>query len=122
MAASLLRTYETFDTAAAARAALLAAGFDAASVRFTIMEDEAGPVEGNFLIGNGQTVHGGRPKGVLGGPEVPYEPNFAKPVSRGTHLLAIDIAGEAQRLRALSVLEPFGGLDVDAATSTERQP
>jgi hypothetical protein len=118
MPGPLLRSYETFDGAAAARDALLAAGFDGAAVQFRVMEDEAGPVEGNFLIGNGKTVHGRPPTGVPGGPEVPYEPNFAHPVSRGTHLLAVETADEEQRRRALEALAPFGGLDVEALSST----
>jgi hypothetical protein len=117
MPTPLLRTYETFDAAVAAREALLAAGFDAQAVRFRVMEDEAGPVEGNFLIGNGRTAHDGPPTGVRAGPEVPYGPNFARPVSRGAHLLAIETADEDQRRRALDTLAPFGGLDVDAASS-----
>ena len=46
----LLRTYANFNSAQAAREALLAAGFARDAVSFTARSDEAEPVVGNFDI------------------------------------------------------------------------
>jgi hypothetical protein len=115
MTTFLLRSFDTFEAASAARDALVAAGFDPAAVQLRVLDDEAGPAEGNFLIGNGRTTHGRPPRGVLAGPEVPYEENFAQVVFRGNQLLAVEVADESQRRRALALLQPFGGVDPDPA-------
>jgi hypothetical protein len=48
----VLRMYDTLSGAEAARAALLAEGFDADQVEIEAMNSEAGPVAGNFIAGN----------------------------------------------------------------------
>jgi len=57
----LLRSFGTLDEMMAARQALLAAGLPADRIETRVIQDEAGPVEGNFLVGNGRTTHGGPP-------------------------------------------------------------
>jgi hypothetical protein len=48
-----LRMYDTLDHAETARKALLAAGYDKDQVQIEAMNSEAGPVAGNFTVGNG---------------------------------------------------------------------
>ncbi|MDB5825088.1 MAG: hypothetical protein JWR21_3792 [Herminiimonas sp.] len=48
----VLRMYDTLSGAESARAALLAEGFDADQVEIEAMNSEAGPVAGNFTVGN----------------------------------------------------------------------
>ena len=48
----VLRMYDTLDHAEMARNALLAAGYDRDQVQIEAMNGEAGPVAGNFTVGN----------------------------------------------------------------------
>lgn len=48
----LLRMYDTLAHAEIARNALLAAGYGAEMVQIEAMNSEAGPVAGNFTVGN----------------------------------------------------------------------
>jgi hypothetical protein len=48
----VLRMYDTLDHAETARTALLAAGYDREQVQIEAMNSEAGPVAGNFTVGN----------------------------------------------------------------------
>jgi hypothetical protein len=116
----LLRSFSTLDEMMAARQALLDAGVPAERIETRVIEDEAGPVEGNFLVGNGRTTHGGPPDGVLAGPEVPYEPNFSRIVTRGGHLLLVHAIGAAQREQAMEVLGNHPGVDPAAAAVAAR--
>ena len=117
MPTTLVRTFSDFDKAQAARVALLAAGLPTGKVQLTSIEDEAGPVEGNFVIGSGKPSRDRPPQGARTGPDVPYDPNFSRTISRGTHLITVETADEEQHRRALAALEPFGGLDVNAVSS-----
>ncbi|MDM5178042.1 hypothetical protein PO883_12655 [Massilia sp. DJPM01] len=49
---AVMGVFDAFDTAQQARAALLADGFGADALELKVHDDEAGPVEGNFLVGN----------------------------------------------------------------------
>jgi hypothetical protein len=113
----LLRTFGTLDEATAARNALAEAGLAPDSLEVRVIEDEAGPVEGNFLIGNGRSMEGGASSGVLAGGEVPYGANFSKTVTRGGHLLIVTAREPAQRELAHRVLQSLQGVDPAAAAS-----
>jgi len=96
-----------------ARAALLASGFDPDVVQTRIIQDEARPVEDNFVFGNGRTAHGGEPGPVLAGPEgvrgelPPYR--YA-----GVHLLIVQPTDAGARERATRALQQHGGVDPQA--------
>jgi hypothetical protein len=117
MAIALLRSFERFEDAGAARDALLTAGLAAGAVQLRVSDDEAGPVEGNFLVGNGRTEHGRPPGGVLAGAEVPYQENFRKVVPRGVHLLSVQLDDEGRQAEVEAILDMYGGFDVDSAGS-----
>jgi hypothetical protein len=53
MANTIVRVYDSFFNAERVRNELLAAGFSSDDVRFDVKEDEAGPVDGNFIVGSG---------------------------------------------------------------------
>lgn len=99
----------------AARQSLITAGLPGDLMETRVIEDEAGPVEGNFLVGNGRTAHGRPPGGVLAGPEVPYEENFSRVVTRGGHLLLVHVRDAQQRELAAQVLEHHAGIDPASA-------
>jgi len=98
----IIATFASIDDASAARASLIAQGVAAEHIELRVSTDEAGPVEGNFLIGNGRTErHDDSPRGVLAGPEVPYDENFRNPVFRGSCLLIITAPSLPAGARAL---------------------
>jgi len=103
------------ESTAAVREDLLAAGVGRDAIELRVLQDEAGPVEGNFLIGNGVALGGRRPQGVLSGAEVPYRANFATTVARGSHLLIVRVESEEQRRDVLDIASRRGGIDVEAA-------
>ncbi len=51
MQLSLVRVFDVFEQAERALVALLAAGFDADALVLRIVNDEAGPLAGNFTVG-----------------------------------------------------------------------
>jgi hypothetical protein len=112
----LLRSFDSLDDAVAAREALLGAGVPPDLVELREIEDEAGPTEGNFLVGNGRTTHGGPPRGVYAGPEAPYEANFAKTVARGVHLLLVYVRDASERDAVRAVLKPLACIDPVASS------
>ncbi|HEX2546379.1 MAG TPA: hypothetical protein VHL79_15975 [Ramlibacter sp.] len=105
----VVRSFDSLEAAAAAVNQLVGAGFEHGALELRVLETESGPGEGNFVIGNGVTTHGGRPKAVLAGPEVPYEENFKQPVSRSLHLVMVDAHSEAEQAKADQVLDASGG-------------
>ena len=52
MSHTLIKVYDDFSAAQNAREQLLASGFSSSSVHLSSRDDEAGPVEGNFTVGN----------------------------------------------------------------------
>lgn len=108
---ALVRSFASLEEASGARQALLLAGIDPLRIELRVLEDEAGPTEGNFLIGNGRTTHGGPPGPVLTGPEVPYERNFDRTVTHGAHLVLVRCLSETERQQADQVLASQGGAD-----------
>jgi hypothetical protein len=113
----MLASFDRYEDAAAAHAELLAAGLAASAVQLHIVDDDGGPVEGNFVCGNGRKP--GVPD-VVGLPalEPPlYEENFANPVARGAHLLVVEPADEAQRREVALVVARYGAVDVGARQS-----
>ena len=105
----LVRSFASLQEAEAAREALAAAGIARELMELTVLQDEAGPVEGNFVIGNGETTHGRAPDAVRTGPEVPYDENFREPAYRGNFLLILGGLDAAQRASADAVLDRFKG-------------
>jgi hypothetical protein len=102
--------YDRFDDADHARSALLDAGFAAANVRLSSRHDEAGPVESNFLIGNGaREAHGDE-----------YENDFAAPMQRAGNMVEVDVQQPGDRERATEIMKRFHPVDVDRAISRAR--
>jgi hypothetical protein len=122
MANEIVKVFDRYEDAEQARSALLAAGFGPDQVRLQCNEDEAGPVEGNFLVGNGRRA--GRGGGVSSRAAVhgdlPYELNFDHLELRGLNLLLLDVPGDEQRARAEELLGGFGARDVTGPAATAR--
>ena len=110
--ALLARSFSTLDDAVAAQDALAAAGIARELIEVTVLEDEAGPVAGSFVIGNGRTADASAPDAVRSG-ELPYDENFRHPAWRGAYLLTVQHLGPTQRSVAESVLAGFDSVAVD---------
>jgi hypothetical protein len=115
-ATPLICSFDRFEDAQEARAQLLAEGLPSAAVTLRVIEDEAGPAEGNFVSGNGRRDATTSREAVITGGVIPYDRNFARTVSRGVFLLAIEVDDGAQRRRAQVVLERYAARDVAAVT------
>jgi hypothetical protein len=115
MAPGVLRSFESFEAAQAVRTALIDAGLSADAVRIDVREDEAGPVEGNFMSGNGRGPSVTGP-GVVPdvSPKVPYETNFAKVVTRGVYLLIVERIPPSCRAAVAGLLAESPGVDLNS--------
>jgi hypothetical protein len=102
-----LFSFSSMEDASAAVEALVAAGLPRESLELRVLEDEAGPVAGNFLVGNGRASGGRSGADVRAGPEGAYDENFRTPVHRGTHLLVLSGLDDAQLARAGELLGRF---------------
>lgn len=97
---AVFRSFARFEDARRARDELIASGFPASAVELRSLEDEAGPVAGNFTVGDGRPARGSRDR---------YERNFADSASSGTNLLVVSAQDETQRERAEVLLAALGG-------------
>jgi len=100
MANTLVRVYSNMANAQQARTQLLDAGFSDDSVHLRSTEDEAGPVQSNFTVGN---VHAGE--------DAHYGDDFRNVEQRGTCLLTVDASDGDQAARADEIMRRFGALD-----------
>ncbi|HVE54506.1 MAG TPA: hypothetical protein VNB23_14095 [Ramlibacter sp.] len=116
-ATTTLRSFSSLDDASGALQALADSGVPKGSMELVVLQDEAGPVEGNFLIGNGATTHGDEPAAVRTGNEVPYDENFRAPTHRGGFLLVLSGLDEAQLAAADPLFARFGGVQVEDVAS-----
>ena len=105
MTNAIVRVFDGYDNAQQARAALLADGFDEAAVSLTINNDEAGPVEGNFYVGNTPTES----------QHHRYDNNYANIEQRSQCLLTVHAPNLALKARAEGILAGFGARDPDPA-------
>jgi len=105
MSATVVRIIDAFERAEQARQALLADGFGAAEVELSIVSDEAGPVAGNFTVGNSpvESVHH------------TYQRNYATTRETAHCIVSVAAADAARAARAASILARFGARDGDPA-------
>jgi hypothetical protein len=101
----LVRSFAMLERAEAARTAVLSLGLSPDAVQLQVLQDEAGPVESNFVVGNGRAA----PDDTSA-----YAANFADPVARGTCLLMLSTIPDDKRSKVEAALNEFGGVDVDA--------
>lgn len=110
--ATCLFSFSNLADAQSARDSLVDAGFPPECIRLRSASDEAGPVEGNFVIGNGRTAQGTEPARTVTGGDEPYDRNLARQVDHGTQLMEADVASATDARRALALAQEYGGVDV----------
>ncbi len=98
MSDAVIRILDDFAVAKLAREALLANGFGADQVELRIPDDEAGPVKGNFLVGNSSDQD----------PDHTYDRNYANIEQAGQCILTVMALSPATALRAAEILDRFG--------------
>jgi hypothetical protein len=123
MATTLIHSYDTLFDAESAQQQLLASGFSSENIHLTVKEDDAGPVQGNFTVGNATSDNSaeldpGEPSGVHN--DEVYERDFKDAVQRGTYLLTVDADDDTERQRASEILQRYGGVDLHVPTSLGR--
>lgn len=110
----IVRTFIHLSSAQQARAELLSAGFPEDDVDLQVRIDEAGPVQGNFTVGDDPTVTG----------KTAYSHTYA-PVAQDDVrdcMITVNAADPAQAERAAAILERHGAHDPDpAARAAERE-
>lgn len=115
MANALVKVFSDFSTAQNAREQLLQLGFTKGDVQLTSIDDEAGPVEGNFWVGNGGAAAEGL-SGLLGPKagtnQTMYGPDFQHPVQRGTFILTVETTDAQQRDQACEIIDRFAASDI----------
>ena len=108
MAIQMIRIFDQYADAEAARDALLAAGYARDAVRVSVRDDEAGPVQGNFTVGNVTEAPGG-----TGEQNHIYARNYENVAQRGLCMVVLEAAGGPEAAAAAELLERFGGRDID---------
>ena len=94
----VVRIFDVYEQAQQAREALLAEGFDGDAVSMSIANDEAGPVAGNFTVGNMPIESDSHT----------YDRNYADAGQAAKCLVSITVDDAAMAARAGAVLERFG--------------
>jgi hypothetical protein len=106
----LIYVFDEMATAQRVRDELLKCGFDPAGVRLSSTDDEAGPVQGNFTVGNSPAAVGG----------ADYKDTYAGATQRGTCLLTITPVDATQAQYAVKLLARYGVCDDPAEMARKR--
>ncbi len=94
----LIYIFDDFDVAERAREELIAFGFAASAVNLEVRDDEAGPVQGNFTVGDSPAVAGSEA----------YKHTYATTTHRGLCMLTVAPANASQRDYAVGLLARYG--------------
>jgi hypothetical protein len=120
---TLVRIYDNISAALSARNALLGSGFSPSSVQLTTRVDEAGPVDGNFILDYEDTKSG--PRSEFCQSLFDSEPHiegqtYSDVAERGNHVLTVDANDDEQLARADDITRSFGAHDLAQRTDRAR--
>ncbi|HEY0063058.1 MAG TPA: hypothetical protein VGC21_13130 [Telluria sp.] len=105
METTLTAIFDAFEHAEQARQALLAAGFSRDELELSIANDEAGPVAGNFTVGNLPTESDRHT----------YQRNYADVRQAGQCLFSVRAGDPVRAVHAQEILARFGAHSADPA-------
>jgi hypothetical protein len=124
MAITVVRIYDNFAAAEQARSELLRSGFDEDCVQLTTKVDEAGPVQGSFIL-PGKDGSPTEERGFFGNLFSGGEPGSRSRRNRrpeiihcGVYLLTVDAGDDMQYDRAADIMHRFGAVDVEQRVAT----
>jgi hypothetical protein len=119
MVNTVVRVYDKFLDAENARKELLASDFSPSCVHLSSEDDEAGPVEGNFITSDNAKDK----KGIgdvfyylVGTEDTAYHTNYDDVVQRGSFVLTVESDDDAQLMRASSIMDRFAAIDINRRT------
>lgn len=129
---TLVRIYDELSYAENARNELLRAGFDASRMHLSVRNDESGPVEGNFYVGDPvdsnrdtQSEHhgiGGFLRFLIDSDKDDYNGTFRHVVQRATYMLTIHAGNEEETATACEITARHGALPTDNGTCGDNFP
>jgi hypothetical protein len=117
---TLIRIFDHFPDAEQARTRLLAEGFPPHAVQLDAGDDEAGPVQGNFTVGNRDTMTSRLERAInalFGGDNHMYRRNYGKTAFRGMVRLVVATRHADEQERAHAILQACGGSDIEQRTA-----
>lgn len=103
----LIYVFDDFDVAQKARAELIQYGFDNDAVELRISDDEAGPVQGNFTVGDAEHAT----------PGSDYTSTFGTVTHRGNCMLMIAPSSPTHAHYAVALMNRYGVSDPGAPTA-----
>lgn len=125
MPTTVVRIYDKLSIAEQARDQLLSSGFSSDRIHLSSNQDEAGPMENNFILDDKDTGHGPR-SGPLhrffGTEERTDAYGSAHPVWHSSYLLTVDTDDDEQLELASDIMERIGATDSDESTARSRKP
>jgi hypothetical protein len=119
MVNTVVRVFDKFLDAENARKELLASDFSSTCVHLSSEDDEAGPVEGNFITGDNARDNKGTGDVfyyLVGTEDTAYHSHYDDVVQRGSFLLTVEANDDAQLMRASSIMDRFGAVDLNKRT------
>jgi hypothetical protein len=93
----LVYVFDDFDTAERIYEEFLSNGFDRDGVQLTVRDDEAGPVKGNFTVGD-----------AIPDDLKEYDDAFAHPRQRGHVILTVTPVDPSQAQFAIALMSRYG--------------
>jgi hypothetical protein len=122
MTITLIRVYDDLSVAESTRVELLRAGFEMDAVQLAAKEDEAGPVQGSFILEMRDSPDERnhkffrnlfpRMQGAQG-----LANRHPRALCPGSYLLTVDAGDDDQYLRATAIINRFGAVDVESRTA-----
>lgn len=121
MATTLISIYDHLTNADQARDELLASGFAADCIHLDARETEAGPVKGNFTVGDAGKDRDNKPGLIFASnnDEV-YDRDFANVEFRAEIMLTVDAQDDQQSRQAADILHRYGAIRIDQNQSGAR--
>jgi hypothetical protein len=113
--ANLVKVFDSFGAAERARNELLHSGFAEPDVYLRAPDDEAGPVEGNFVLDSSDTDEVGKPgllDRMLGREDKRKYRITPEPVWRGAYMLSVEADSDDRLSMANDIMCRFGAVDI----------
>lgn len=113
MSNTLIRVYDHLANAERARNALVSSGFSSENVHLSAADDEAGPVQGNFVLEYKDADRASDKSSLdsmLDRDDVNEGLGRQDVAWRGTFLLTVDVQDDEQLARAADITQQFGAV------------